>query len=283
MSASDKGIVPEREDKGCVALSDALPFQLRTAAATCPVHGEYEASVMRLGDRDVTSYCPGCAADDARRQSEEADAARARQRAEVRQKRIAERLSTAGIPARFRACGFDNFVIHDGAGHEAQQRTALRMCQAFVQRWEAVKARGQVLVMTGSTGTGKTHLACAIANGLIGQHAAAVAFGTVSDHVRGVKAAFQRDSNMSERDAVRALIEPDLLILDEVGQRTTEYEQQLIFDVMNARYAEMRPMVLMSNLSVPELEEVLGDRLADRLNEVGVFINLAWPSYRARR
>lgn len=283
MSAREQGIVPEREEKGCVALADTLPFKLESVVATCPVHGQYEASVMQLGGRDVTSYCPGCAAADQRRQHEEFDANRARERDDARRQRIAERLATAGIPARFRNCAFDNFVIDEGSAHEPQQRLALRMSEAFVQRWEAVKARGQMLVMTGSTGTGKTHLACAIANGLIASHGAAVAFGTVADHVRGVKAAFQRDSGMSERDAVRALIEPDLLILDEVGQRTTEYEQQLMFDVINARYAEMRPMVLMSNLSVPELETLLGDRLADRLHEVGVFINLAWSSYRSRR
>lgn len=284
--SGDHGIIPEKQVRGPDTIGEAFDragFKLRPVKATCSAHGEYEASEMRIGGRPITSYCPACAQADVQREMSEHGALLKRQRDEARQQRITDRLDTAGIPARFKACTFDSFAVDAGAAHEKQQQQALRVCRAFAQRWESVRAKGSVLVMTGPTGTGKTHMACAIANELIREHVAAVTFGTVSEYVRSVKAAFQRDSGVSERDAIRGLIAPDLLIMDELGQRMTEYDQQLVFDVMNARYAEMRPMVLMSNLAANELEILLGDRLADRLREVGTFINLAWPSYRARR
>jgi DNA replication protein DnaC len=223
--------------------------------------------------------CPGCQKAATIRELAEREEERQRDIAAGRRKVIESRIATAGIPVRFRECTFDGFVVNPGP-MEAKQTTALRVCRAFAERWENVQRKGSVLVMTGSTGTGKTHLACAIANAVMQQHSAAVAFGTVSDHVRSVKSAFQKDSDRSEQSAIQALVEPDLLIMDELGQRMTEYDQQLIFDVMNARYAAMRPMVLMTNLTLDDLNGILGDRLADRLREVGAFVSLAWPSYR---
>lgn len=286
MTGSDTGIIPEREERGVESVSQSLSragFRVEKVQAACPEHGPYDAGAMIMGGRQIVSFCPGCAEDQRQREVTEHMAMLQRQREEARQRQISARIDTAGIPARFKACTFDNFAVTEGADHEKQQRRAVQVCRAFADRWESVRAKGSVLVMTGPTGTGKTHLACAISNQLMRDHLAAVTFGTVSEYVRSVKAAFQRDSGKSEREAVRDLEMPDLLVMDELGQRMTEYDQQLVFDVMNARYAQMRPMVLMSNLSAPELEVVLGDRLADRLREVGTFISLAWPSFRVQR
>lgn len=82
---------------------------------------------------------------------------------------------------------------------------------------------------------------------------------------------------------MRALLEPDMLIMDEVGGRASEHDQSLMFDIINARYADMRPMILLSNLARCELDELLGARMADRLREVGTYVNMDWPSYRGRK
>ena len=252
--------------------------------AKCDIHGPYTASKMTgFGPAHLcVSACPKCRAEEDRRISEERDAAFAKEFREREHARMSELFSNAGIPRRFQQCGFDNFVVTPGGPHEASQKRAVKFCGAFAERWTNVRDHGNVLILTGPTGTGKTHLACAIANQVIVKHGASVVFGSVSDFTRGVKASFQKDSGRSEQASIHGLMKPDLLIMDEVGQRATEYDQQLVFDVINRRYADMKPMVLMSNLTEVELEAHLGDRIADRLREVGTYISMAWPSYRAR-
>lgn len=283
MSRDNNGILPEREERGNISLQEVISvLQTQDTTATCPDHGAYKASVMKVGDKSIVSYCPRCTVVDRDRELEQAAQERRRSAAEARQNQLQERIATANIPLRFRACGFHNFNVDDDSPHRAQQIAALKICRSFARNWSDSRARGTAIVMTGSTGTGKTHLACAVGNSVMADHQATVAFGTVTEHTRAVKSAFQKDSEVSEQAALRALIEPDLLIIDEVGMRSTEYDQQVLFDVINSRYAQMRPLVLMTNLTLEELKVLLGDRLADRLQEIGVFINFAWPSYRAR-
>lgn len=278
----ENGIIPEREERGMVSIGSALGgLNVKSVDAVCQTHGPYDGSAVVIGGRSITSYCPGCLEDQRDRELADAEKDRLASIEQGRQRQFEERVATAGIPARFRDSSFDTYRIVDGSPEADSQARALRVCRAYADRWQSVREKGQVLVMTGSTGTGKTHLACAIGNQLMREHRISLAFGTVSDHALGVKATFQRDSGVSEREAIQALIHPDLLIMDELGQRTTEYDQQLMFNVVNARYNEMRPMVLMTNLSRQELSAELGDRLADRLNEVAAFVSFSWPSYRA--
>ena len=80
-----------------------------------------------------------------------------------------------------------------------------------------------------------------------------------------------------------AFTECDLLIIDEVGvQRGTDYEKDIMFDVINDRYENLRPTIILSNLSVEETKAHLGERVFDRLRENGgkAFL-LNWNSYRS--
>lgn len=264
------------------AIGGALPRH-EAVASICERHGPYEGWRMVVMGREVLSACPDCMEEHKQRELREDEERRHRERAERRQRMVEAKLSMAGIPARFRACSFDTFRVDEGADHGAQQHRALAACRAYAANWQAVRERGAVLVLTGGPGTGKTHLACAIANALIREHLVTVTFGTVADYVRGVRDTYRKDSQRSERDAIRALTEPDLLIMDELGQRASEYDQAIMFDVLNARYADMRPMVLLSNLARPELEAALGERMADRLRDVGAFVAMNWPSRRGRK
>lgn len=251
--------------------------------ADCPKHGAYPATATEFKGRRIISECPACKDARAVQEQREQQAAHEREKAEGRLRAVAAKLATAGIPARFQTCGFDNFKIDAGAPHAAQQQRAVAICRSYAKRWADVRASGAVLLLIGGTGTGKTHLACAVANAIIPEHLPAVTFGTVSEYLRGIRDTYRKDSGRSEQQAVRALLEPDMLIMDEVGGRASEHDQSLMFDIINARYADMRPMILLSNLARCELDELLGARMADRLREVGTYVNMDWPSYRGRK
>jgi DNA replication protein DnaC len=247
---------------------------------TCPSHGPctsvqypdpiYPGKFMRPMRR-----CEKCREERAAEES----ARKARDEQRERDATINRLYGRACIPARFKDRTLDNYRA-EGVG----QRRALNVARKFVEGWAEQSARGTSLIFTGGPGTGKTHLACGIANAIIEQHQASALFLGALEALRSIKATYNRDSEISEQDAIDNLISPRLLILDEIGvQLGTEHEKMLLFDVLNGRYQECRPTILLSNLSGDDLEQYLGQRVMDRYRECGAVLAFDWESYRGRQ
>jgi hypothetical protein len=57
--------------------------------------------------------------------------------------------------------------------------------------------------------------------------------------------------------------------------------RSMLSDVLNARYGEMRPTILIGNLTAAEMETYLGERIMDRFPETGSpIVSVTWPGYR---
>lgn len=246
-----------------------------TVDAICPKHGAYKARVIdmsEIGGKKLTMGCGICSqlardAEDARK-VEEAERAR--------RWRVSQLNDEAGIPTRFRSRSLDNYR-HDQPG----QKRALNVARRFVESWPEQRERGTSLIFTGSPGTGKTHLACAIGSALMEGHLASVAFGTVLELLRSIKDTYRKDSARTETEALRELLSYDLLIVDEIGaQLGTEHEKILLFELLNGRYSDCRPTILLSNLNAADLEGYLGQRVMDRYRECGAVIAFDWASHR---
>lgn len=241
-----------------------------TRAAKCDTHGEYEGRCY-LGN--VWTGCPTCAAEEQARQQAEADA-------KVRADSVARwqrKIGDAGIPERFRDRRLSTYV----AATESQRR-ALAFAQGYADDFDAAVKTGRSALFVGLPGTGKTHLAVGIGMDVMERDNRSVLFTTVMRAVRRVKDTWSRGSAESESDAIAALVFPDLLILDEVGvQFGSDTEKLILFDVLNERYERRRPTILMSNLTIEEVADFLGERIIDRLREDGgEFIPFDWDSYR---
>jgi DNA replication protein DnaC len=80
------------------------------------------------------------------------------------------------------------------------------------------------------------------------------------------------------------MVFPDLLILDEVGvQFGSDTEKLLLFDVLNERYEQRKPTLLLSNLALDGVKAFLGERIYDRLREDGAeAVVFDWDSWRGR-
>ncbi|MNL75123.1 DNA replication protein DnaC [compost metagenome] len=73
-----------------------------------------------------------------------------------------------------------------------------------------------------------------------------------------------------------------MLVLDEIGvQHGTDTERMLMFSILNERYNQMKPTILISNLAREPLEKYLGERAFDRMREGGGrMVVFDWESYR---
>lgn len=251
--------------------------QMHERQATCDVHGEFtqRGGSFYPGQRIMWFSCPECSK--LERAAEEVE--KARKEEDARQKRIEAKLNTAGIPLAFRSRTFDNFKADTD-----EQRYALDLSREFAENfWSKHYKAGSFMVFGGEPGTGKSHLAIATTPAVLARGTAM--YVRASDVIRRVRATWRRDSEQSEEDVLHMLgYEIDLLIIDEVGvQRGTEDEQMILFDVIDRRYAELLPTILLTNLSGKVFAEFLGPRIMDRLRERSVFVPFRWDSYRARQ
>jgi DNA replication protein DnaC len=234
--------------------------------ASCPEHGAY---VSRNLIRNVWSRCPACEAANAeqRRLAEEKEAAERAERAHRAQ--IAE----SRIPARFIGRTFDNFQAET-----PEQRAALSICRDFAENFAEHSRKGASLILSGKPGTGKSHLTAAMLQAHLTK---GVRYITCMDMIRAVRETWRRDSERSETEVLRYLEQLDLLAIDEVGmQYGTDGEQTILFDVLDRRYREVKPTILITNQDKDGFKQFLGERTYDRLRETSRWVAFDWPSYR---
>lgn len=238
----------------------------------------FDDEVLRAlhgNDHGVSYIATFCADEDVAKQEREK---RERSAQTARRRKLKELVEIAGIPARYANRSLDDYKVTC-----EPQRMALAICRAYAQTWEGQFTKGGSLVLTGGVGTGKTHLACGIANQIMPAHMASVAFGTVASVIRGVRSTYGGRGERSESQALADLLKPDLLIVDEVGAASgTDHELQLLFEIINNRYQALRPMILISNLNADDLEKFLGQRAMDRFRECGTVVACTWPSHRGK-
>jgi DNA replication protein DnaC len=144
--------------------------------------------------------------------------------------------------------------------------------------------RAEVVHLLGPPGTGKSHLATALAVEAV-KAGRSVAFSTLADIIASLVKA-EREGQLKER--IRFLARASLLVVDEIGYLpVTPGGGNLFFQLVNARY-EKSAMILTSNRGFAEWGEVFGDivvatALLDRLLHHAIVIQIEGSSYRMRQ
>ena len=166
-------------------------------------------------------------------------------------------LERLGIAPDESGASFDNFRPDPPA-----LREHLKVCRAF-----AAAPKG-VLLLLGSCGVGKTHLAIAILREFLRRGGWGSVFTKhrhfLAQHWHAMRPVAFGDE-APESPLTRCQSSP-LLVYDELSATTdTRTSEDLLLDLFEARIGHFRPTIITANLLRADLEAVLGTRLYDRL------------------
>lgn len=248
----------------------------------CDIHGEYIANLYSLGGRQHESPCPACFDLQLQKEQEEereriaAEYKKAKVAAEQRQ--LEEKTGAARIPKRFQNKTFADYIAET-----PQQQRALEACRDYAHNFSDNLAAGRCLILSGNVGTGKTHLAAAIADYIVRETEYTAVFRSLYSILQAIKSTYGGDTGFTESEVMQLFTSPDLLIIDEVGAtKSSEFELATIFAIINTRYENNLPTVVITNLGAAELKIAIGDRCTDRLREGGGrAIAFNWESKRS--
>ena len=231
-----------------------------TATGQCPTHGGWSKPSRSKTPEVIQTRCPQCDADaeSARKQAEE------RARIEAAERARLSHLEEIGISHRHSEKTFDNFVADC-----PEKARALAACKALAERIVDNPRRAPSLILCGNPGTGKTHLTSALIQHT-DKHGRDVLKRNAADIFRSIKSTWGKDSEESEHGLLEFAGTLDLLVIDEAGtQHGSDTERLFMFEIINRRYENCLPTVLISNLSIERLREEVGERVIDRLREDG--------------
>jgi DNA replication protein DnaC len=137
------------------------------------------------------------------------------------------------------------------------------------------------VVFLGQNGSGKTHLAAAIANSL---HAAGktALFVVVPDLLDHLRSAFSPESQVSYDYLFERIKKAPVLILDDYGeQAATPWAQEKLYQLVNYRYNAQLPTVFTMSYSLDEIENRISSRMVD--HSLSLVFTITAPDYRGDR
>lgn len=188
--------------------------------------------------------------------------------------RLDERRSRSGMPHEYVYC--TGRSINWGYYHEdvAAQKNIIN---AFVINFAMFQREGRGLYFYSDTkGSGKTMIACAVANEILKTHDISVKFISVTDYIELVKA-----KDDASRENIKAILEAGLLILDDVGSQAEnkEWITGALFRLIDRRYTNHYPTIFTSNVRMEDLKT--DPRISDRIYAVSVPVIM--PEVNVRR
>ncbi|HYF82233.1 MAG TPA: ATP-binding protein [Clostridia bacterium] len=164
---------------------------------------------------------------------------------------------------QFRWDYYSNEPDESGRSPLKNMQEIYRMCIDFVEGFDKHDTN---LFFIGSPGLGKTFLCNSIAKDLLDK-GKSVLYKTVPDLIDAMrKYKFDFDNEENNMPYLHEIYNCDLLIMDDLGtELSTQFSNQVIYNILNKRIISSKKMVISTNLSVPDFQSTYSERIVSRI------------------
>lgn len=200
--------------------------------------------------------------------------------------RTVERLvKDADIPARYRWKFLDDFEIAGRDGMPIPDASNLKaIVVALIERSSrGESSRGFLLL--GVPGTGKTLLSCIALNEIMMRCRKPGKFLDLSfNYFQKLRSSFNGKSGVYGKtwEIVDKLATVPFLVIDDFGiQRNTEWEVEMLYNLIDARYEEERVTMITTNKRLDDIRPLADGRIYSRFLEMCNIVQIQGSDYRA--
>lgn len=203
---------------------------------------------------------------------------------ELRKQKIESILGKSGIKKRYLSRTIDSFSV------TAENKRSFEVATDYIKNFREYFAQGKGLYLEGPCGTGKTHLAIAIALAIINTGVPVICKTSI-DILGDIKRCYERNSEVTEEEVLEAYKTVDLLIIDDLGkEQVTEWSVPVLYSILNERYEALLPTIITTNYNTTALAEKLsakGDAetataIISRFVESSKRVTMSWADYRRK-
>jgi DNA replication protein DnaC len=214
------------------------------------------------------------------------------------ERRVQRMVGRAHIPKRYEHCALDNYDTKFQSSNWSLGAAHLR-ARKFVESYP-LETAGTGLLLTGSIGVGKTHLAVGILQALVSERGATGLFYDYRDLLKQIQNSYNAQVRETELEILKPVFEAEVLVLDELGaSKPTDWVWDTVAHILNTRYNDRRTTIITTNYSnagplegLPKetgraaREETLGDRIGERmrsrLQEMCVVVEMQGEDFRQK-
>nr|WP_319775988.1 ATP-binding protein [uncultured Sphaerochaeta sp.] len=176
-------------------------------------------------------------------------------------------MEIAKFPKRYQEASFEAYRFYGTPEQQERQRKLVHFLE-----------KGKSVVMYGNNGTGKTMLAFASMRDKIVK-GMSTKYISLLDLIDEIKETF--NTGVSTLRIIEKYIGYDYLVIDEMDKSYgTPTEFINIFRIVNGRYMEEKPIVLITNASKLDVIAIVGRSSYERIVEDGTAVLMDWDSYR---
>lgn len=194
------------------------------------------------------------------------------------------------IPSSFENATINSFDVNIYKEQENVEIAIAAKLSAinFIKHYDTFRKAGKGLYLYSRTkGSGKTRLACSIANALMSQHKVKVHFTTTLDLLDNIKKTFGNGSNFSFEEVIEMYKTVEVLILDDIGvENVTPWVVEKFTQILNERMESKRVTIFTSNIEVSfldfstknyfkeEVDKHESERIVSRISKMAVEVEM---------
>ena len=179
------------------------------------------------------------------------------------------------------------------------QEKAKKYCENWCNNYinNTLSKDRQSIMLVGTVGSGKTHLASAILNSIIDNHKIKInketeilqtsikspyIFTTALDMFLELSQIYTK--TVDAMQTINKFKECKLLIIDDLGgEKTTDRSKEFLQSIIDYRYSNYLPVIITTNLSADELKMRYDERTIDRLRDICEFLTITGESNRGKK
>lgn len=222
----------------------------------------------------------------------------------TRRERTTMLQTRARIPLRYRDCDFESFETDSREGSEAEcakwnrsLKQAKTVLQAFAREYLPVTSGQDYnygLLLMGSCGAGKTHLAVAALREVVLRGHSGL-FYDYRELLKEIQSSYSPETQATEMSVLEPVLNSEVLLLDDLGaSKPSMWALETVGHILNSRYNSNRVTLITTNYLDAEtaadsgrlatvedtLTDRIGRRIRSRLYEMCRTVEITVPDYR---